>query len=152
MAKHLFDFCCRQPLFAISIENFISIEKNKSDSSRPEIYKSLGASRGIANPEIISSSGPGTDDVTKSQNVILRFGPKSHTNRGNRKIANADWEDKSSPSHCFCQWLASQIHIHICYWFIWEMMHLKPFEFFSSDMFPVLLKPKQTCNALSTTT
>ena len=38
--------------------------------------------------------GPGlSDDVTKSQNVILRFGPKSHTNRGNRKIRNADWEN-----------------------------------------------------------
>ena len=75
--------------------------------------------------------------MTKSQNGILLFGPKSHTKRENIKIGNADWEDKSSPSPYFCQWLTSQIHIHICYWFIWEMMRLKPSEIFSSDMFPV---------------
>ena len=85
------------------------------------------------------SFGPWTfwlQDTWKSQNEILLFGPKWHTNRGNHKIRNAHWKDTSLPLHYFCPWLTSQSHIHICYWFIWEMMLLKPYVIFSSDMFP----------------
>ena len=58
-------------------------------------------SRGIANPEIISSFGPGTfwrrDEFPKRNFSILA---KLTNSQGNRKMGNAHWEDRSSPLHC----------------------------------------------------
>ena len=82
--------------------------------------RSLGANRGIANPAIILSIGPWTfwlcAEMPKCNLTVLA---QVTYQQGILQNANADWEDKSSPLHCFCQWLASQIHIHTCYWFIW---------------------------------
>ena len=63
--------------------------------------ESIGASRGIANPEINSGFGPGTfwrrDEIRKRKIAHLAQGPHQ---QGKCKSGNADCEDWSSSSRC----------------------------------------------------
>ena len=61
----------------------------------------IWASRGIANPEIISSFGPRTfwrrDEVP---NRNFSIWAEVTYQQGNHKMGNVHWKDTSSPSHC----------------------------------------------------